>query len=130
MALALLSAGVGCRSSCGERKGLFGFGLCHSSNQHTDGTLAGLGKAGGGDCYGGEAVPGQLMSFPARPAFLPRPDPAWSPATRTNCRCLSRANSSRANGCRSRPSRSGPRAGRVVLLDEGEVTLCSASRPA
>ena len=57
----LLTSAVGCRSSCGERRGLFG--LCRDSDKH-DGFLAGYsGKPFEGECM--PPVPGQLMSYPA-----------------------------------------------------------------
>lgn len=74
LAIGLLTASMGCRSSCGERRGLFG---CKTSDPCHNGSLMGFsGKAGGIDCYGGEPVPGQLMSFPGNSGVPVMPAPS------------------------------------------------------
>jgi hypothetical protein len=86
LAVLMLTAAMGCRSSCGQRRGLFG--LC-SNKDNCDGMLMGYsGKPGSSECFG-EPVPGQLMSFPgsggvplqpqmgpALPNELPMPQPS------------------------------------------------------
>jgi len=75
LAVVLLTTSIGCRSSCGERRGLFG--LCKSDHAPQDGFLAGYSGKPAGECIG-EPLPGQLMSFPASsgvPSF-----PAQGPA--------------------------------------------------
>jgi hypothetical protein len=78
LALGLLTSNLGCWSSCGERRGWFGH--CHSTPAVADSTVAVLPGKSGIDCYGGEPMPGQLMSFPGSAGIPAQPIPSPVPA--------------------------------------------------
>ncbi len=78
LAAGLLAAGVGCRSSCGERRGLFG--LCNRSDGGGDHLLGFHKGNNGGTVTGFEGdcgVPGQLTGLPAQEGvpLMPAPGP-------------------------------------------------------